>query len=157
MKLFYLLSFFLLLSLQAAQLKIVAKSFEGDEKRGITVFRGNVKITKESDQLNADVVTVYTDAKRKPTKYEAQGKVSFFIEAENNATYRGSAERAIFIPSKKEYHFYTNVHIEQINEKKEINGEEVVVSTVEGRARAKGGDQTPVIMTFEIDEGEEKK
>ena len=39
----------------------------------------------------------------------------------------------------------------------EINGEEVVVSTVEGRARAKGGDQTPVIMTFEIDEGEEKK
>jgi len=156
LKYLYLLTFFLLITAEAEQLKIVAKSFEGDEQRGITVFKGNVQITKGSDELNASTVTVYTNSKRKPTKYIAKGKVSFYIKTENKAEYKGKAGKAIFIPSQKEYHFYKNVHIEQINEKKEINGEEVVISTVEGKARAKGGNTKPVIMTFEIEDEDEK-
>lgn len=156
MKYLYLLPFFLLITAEAQQLKIVAKSFNADEKKGVTVFKGDVKITKGSDKLNASTVTVYTNSKRKPTKYIAKGNVSFYIKAENNAEYKGKAEKAIFVPAQKEYHFYKNVHIEQLNEKKEINGEEVVISTVEGKARAKGGNTKPVIMTFEI-EDEKKK
>ena len=156
MKYLYLLTFFLLITAEAEQLKIIAKSFEGDEKKGITVFRGDVKIKKGSDELNASTVTVYTNAKRKPTKFIAKGNVSFYIKTENNTEYRGRSEKAIFVPAQKEYHFYKNVHIEQLNEKKEINGEEVVISTVAGKARAKGGNTKPVIMTFEI-EDEEKK
>ena len=152
----YFLTFFLLLSLQAEQLKIVAKSFNGDEKSGVTVFKGNVQITKGSDELNASIVTVYTNAKRKPTKYVAKGKVSFYIKTQNRAVYQGKAEKAIFLPTKKEYHFYKDVHIEQLNEKKEINGEEVVISTVDGKARAKGGDSKPVVMTFELEDEDEK-
>ena len=156
MRYLYFLTFFLLISLQAEQLKVVAKSFSGDEKSGITVFKGNVKITKGSDKLNASIVTVYTNAKRKPTKYVAKGNVSFYIKTQSNAIYKGKAEKAVFIPSKKEYHFYKNVHIEQLDEKKEINGEEVVISTVDGKARAKGGESKPVIMTFEIEDEDEK-
>ncbi len=152
----YFLTFFLLISLQAEQLKIVAKSFNGDEKSGVTVFKGNVQITKGSDELNASIVTVYTNAKRKPTKYVAKGKVSFYIKTQNRAVYQGKAEKAVFIPTKKEYHFYKNVHIEQLDEKKEINGEEVVISTVDGKARAKGGDSKPVVMTFELEDEDEK-
>lgn len=156
MKHIYLLTFFLLISLQAEQLKVVAKSFNGDEKRGITVFRGDVKITKGSDKLNADAVTIHTNAKRKPTKYVAKGNVSFYIKTENKSIYKGTAGRAVFVPAKKEYHFYEDVHIEQIDEKKEINGEEVIISTIEGKARAKGGDTKPVVMTFEIEEEDGK-
>ena len=61
----------------------------------------------------------------------------------------------IFYPIKKEYHFYKKVNIQQLDEKKEIIGEEVVISTVEGKAYAKGDGKKPVIMTFEIEE--EKK
>ena len=157
MKYFYLLTFFLVFTVHATQLKIVAKSFTSDEKSGITVFSGDVKITKGSDKLNASKVTVYTNAKRKPIKYVAKGNVSFYIKTENKSIYKGTAGKAIFIPAKKEYHFYQNVHIEQLNEKKEINGEEVIISTVEGKAHAKGGDTKPVVMTFEIEEEEEKK
>ena len=131
MKHLYFLTFFLLISVQAEQLKIVANSFSGDEKSGTTVFRGDVKITKGSDELNASVITVYTNAKRKPTKYIAEGSVSFFIMTENKSSYTGTAGKAIFVPAKKEYHFYENVHIQQLNEKKENNGEEVIISTVE--------------------------
>ncbi len=157
MKHFYLLTFFLLLSLQAEQLKVVAKSFDADEKSGITVFKGAVKVTKASDKLNADIVTIHTNTKRKPTKYVAKGNVSFYIVTENKAIYKGTAGKAVFVPAKKEYHFYDNVHIEQMDEKKEINGEEVIISTVEGKARAKGGDSKPVVMTFEIGDEEDKK
>ncbi len=157
MKHFYLLTFFLLISLQAEQLKVVAKSFNGDEKSGITIFKGDVKITKGSDNLDADVVTIHTNAKRKPTKYVAQGNVSFYIKTETNAIYKGTAGKAVFVPLKKEYHFYKNVHIEQVDQKKEINGEEVIINTVEGKARAKGGDSKPVVMTFELEDKEEEK
>lgn len=157
MRLFYLLTFFLLVSAGAAQLKIVAKSFEANEKNGVTTFKGDVRITKGSDELNASIVTVYTDADRKPMRYEAEGDVAFFIKTESGSTYRGNAQKAVFIPAKKEYHFFTNVHLQQIDEKKEINGEVVIVSTIEGKAQAKGGQQTPVIMTFEIENGEKQK
>lgn len=130
----------------------MAKSFTSDEKSGTTVFRGDVKIAKGSDELNASVITVHTNVKRKPTKYVAEGSVSFFIMTENKSSYRGTAGKAIFVPAKKEYHFYGNVHIQQLDEKKEINGEEVVINTVDGKARAIGGEAKPVIMTFEIEE-----
>ncbi len=152
MKHLFLLSFFLLFAANAAQLKVVAKSFNTNEKSGVTVFSGDVQITKDADELNASKVTVYTNTKRKPTKYIAEGSVSFFIETENKAAYRGTAGKVIFVPATKEYLFYMNVHIEQLNDKKEINGEEVVISTVEGKAHAKGGSTKPVIMTFEIEE-----
>ncbi len=157
MRLYYFLLFFLIASAEAEQLKIVAKNFNSDDKKGLTVFSGDVRITKGADELNASVVTVYTDAKREPVRYEAEGKVSFFIKTENSSTYRGKSERAVFIPAKKEYHFYKDVHIEQIDQKKEITGEEVVVNSIEGTARAKGGDTTPVMMTFDIQEMGEKK
>ena len=147
---------FLLLStlLQAEQLKIVAKTFNADEKKGTTVFKGDVKIKKGFDELNASIVTVYTNAKRKPTKYVAQKNVSFYIKTETGALYKGKAQKVIFYPMKKEYHFYKKVRIQQLDEKKEIIGEEVVISTVEGKAHAKGDGKKPVIMTFEIEEEE---
>jgi len=150
---FILFSLLLLTTaIQAEQLKIVAKTFNADEKKGITVFKGDVKIKKGFDELNASIVTVYTNAKRKPTKYVAQKNVSFYIKTETGALYKGKAQKVIFYPIKKEYRFYKNVNIKQLDEKKEIIGEEVVISTVEGTAHAKGDGKKPVVMTFEIEE-----
>ncbi len=157
MKHLWIITTLLLLSVQAQQLKIVAKTFDSDEKKGQTTFNGDVKITKGFDELNASKVTVYTNMKRKPTKYIALGNVSFYIVTENKAIYKGKAQKVIFYPIKKEYHFYKDVNIQQVDEKKEIIGEEVVIGTVEGKARAKGGSKKPVIMTFEIEEKETKK
>jgi lipopolysaccharide transport protein LptA len=42
-------------------IKGVAERFEQDEKNGIIIFTGNVKITRENGYLNADKVTVYRD------------------------------------------------------------------------------------------------
>jgi len=146
------------LPLLAEQVKILADSFSGNEKKGITVFQGNVKITKGSDELNASKVIVHTDDERKPQKYVAQGDVSFYIDLpENNATYKGDAGKVVYLPLKKEYQFYTNVHLYQLNTDRKIFGEEVILNTIDGNAKALGKAKAPVMMIFNIEDKKEKK
>ena len=145
-----------ILSLNAQELKIKANSFSADEKTGVTFFEGDVKIVKHLDELNASKVVIYTDANHKPTKFEANGDVSFFITTKDKSIYTGKAQKVIYIPKTKEYYFYKDVYLSQLNEKKEIIGDEVVLKTLEGKAYAKGKKTGPIIMIFDIPDTEEK-
>ena len=146
------------LPLLAEQVKILADSFDGNEKKGVTTFKGNVKITKGNDELNASRVTVYTDADRNPKKYEAQGNVSFYIDMpENNATYKGDAGKVVYYPVKQEYQFYTDVHLYQLNTDRKIFGEEVILNTVDGNAKALGKKKAPVMMIFNVEDKKKEK
>lgn len=139
----------------AQELKIKSNSFKADENSGVSVFSGDVNIIKSSDELNASEVTIYTNKQNKPTKFIAFGDVSFFITTKQGAKYSGVANKVVYIPATKEYHFFGNVHLKQLDEKKEILGDEVVLKTVGGEAYAKGMDKGPVIMIFDIDEEKE--
>lgn len=157
MKKIVALSLLLSVALLAQELRIKADSFKADEKAGVSVFSGSVNIVKNSDELNASMVTIFTDNDNKPTKYIASGDVSFHINTPKGAIYSGSAQRVMFLPIKKEYHFYENVRLNQLDEKKEIFGDEVVLKTIEGKAYAKGQKSGPVIMIFSIPDDEEEK
>ncbi|MEN4053260.1 MULTISPECIES: lipopolysaccharide transport periplasmic protein LptA [Sulfurimonas] len=137
------------------ELKIKANSFTSDQNTGVSVFSGDVNIQKANDELNASKVTIYVNKKKKPTKFVAVGDVSFSITTKDGAKYSGVAGKVIYFPNKKEYYFYENVHLKQLNDKKEILGDEVVLKTTDGKAYAKGFKKEPVIMIFNIDE--EKK
>ncbi|WP_345981072.1 lipopolysaccharide transport periplasmic protein LptA [Sulfurimonas sp. HSL3-2] len=132
------------------ELKVTADSFDGDEKKGIAIFQGDVKIKRGVDELNASKVTIYTDEKHEPIKMVAEGNVSFFVKTDNNSTYTGQAQKTIYLPKIKEYQFYTNVHLRQINEKKQIDGDKVILNTIDGKAIAQGANKEPVIMIFNI-------
>ncbi len=137
------------------ELKIKANSFSADEQKGISIFSGNVRVKKHNDELNASEVTIYTDKKNQPTKFVAVGSVSFKIETKKGAKYEGKANRVIYLPQAKEYHFYENVHLKQLNEKKEIIGDEVTLALESGKAFAKGVKSEPVIMIFNIKDEKE--
>jgi len=155
MKYILIMAVFLQFGLFAEELKIKANSFSADEHKGVSVFSGDVTIKKRNDELNASEVTIYTNKDNKPTKFVATGGVNFKLETKKGAQYEGKANRVIFLPQKKEYRFYENVHLKQINEKKEIIGDEVVLEIENGKALAKGVTTEPVIMIFDIDEEEE--
>jgi lipopolysaccharide export system protein LptA len=142
-------------SLSADELKIKANSFTSDQNTGISIFSGDVNIIKNNDELNASEVTIFMDKDKKPSKFVAIGNVSFALETKDGAKYQGVAGKVIYLPNKKEYNFYENVHLRQLNEKKEILGDEVILKTTDGKAYAKGLKKQPVIMIFDIDE--EKK
>jgi len=155
MKTILLITIFLTTLSFAQELKIKANSFKADEKKGLSTFEGDVKILKGSDELNASKVTIFTDEKNKPTKFIALGSVSFKIKTKQNARYEGTANRVIYIPKDKEYHFYESVYLKQIDEKKEIRGDEVILNITDGKAYAKGLQKEPVIMIFNIEEEKE--
>jgi lipopolysaccharide export system protein LptA len=157
MKFLTIMTIFLASTLISQELKIKADQFDADEKTGISVFRGKVNIIKGNDELNATKVTVYTDVKHQPTKYIAEGDVSFNIETKKGSLYQGVAGKVIYQPTIKEYYFFRDVHLKQVDEKKEIIGDEVVLKTIEGKAYARGAKKEPVIMIFKMpDEKEEK-
>lgn len=157
MKYKILLTIFLTLNISAEELQVKANLFNTDEKKGLSIFEGDVNVKKGSDELNASKVTIHTDEKHQPTKFIAKGDVSFNIHTLDGAVYKGIAGKVIYLPIKKEYLFFENVHLQQVNEKKEIIGEEVVLKTIDGKAYAKGAKKEPVIMIFDIAEKEEEK
>ena len=144
-------------TLMSNELKVIANTFDGDEKKGIAIFMGDVKITKGSDELNASKVTIYTDQKHDPIKMIAEGNVSFFIKTENKSEYSGEAQKTIYLPKMKEYQFYTNVHLRQLNEHKQIDGDKVILNSITGKAIAQGAKKEPVIMIFHIQDQNESK
>jgi lipopolysaccharide export system protein LptA len=157
MKKIILITILTTLSLMAQELKIKAKVFNSDQKKGISVFEGDVNIIKGSDELNASKVTIYTDKENNPTKFVAEGDASFVVLTEEGSRYRGKAQKVIYYPNKKEYHFFTDVWLKQLDEKKEIIGSEVILKSIEGKAYAKGADKAPVIMIFDMPEKKEDK
>ncbi|MEO1954372.1 MAG: lipopolysaccharide transport periplasmic protein LptA [Campylobacterales bacterium] len=147
---YFIVLMILITSLISQELKIKANEFSSDEKKGVSTFVGEVDIVRSSDRLKASKVTVYTDKKHQPTKFIAVGNVDFKIKTQDGSRYEGKAQKVIYNPVKKEYYFYKNVSLKQLNSKKEIIGDEVVLKTIDGKAYAKGAKKEPVIMIFEI-------
>lgn len=147
-----------LLPLFAEQVKIISDAFEGNEDKGIAIFTGHVKITKEQDELNASKVSVYTDENQSPYRYEAEGDTSFYIHLKDrNTTYTGDAGKIVYLPLKKEYQFYHNVHLYQLGSDRKVFGDEVILNTIDGNAKAIGKEKAPVIMIFNIEEKPDEK
>lgn len=144
------LTIFLTATLFSQELQVKAKLFNADQKAGISVFEGDVNIIRGNDELNASKVTIHTNSKQEPTKFIAEGDASFNIQTLEGAIYKGKAQKVVYLPQEKEYHFFKDVYLRQINEKKEIIGEEVILKTIEGKAYAKGADKEPVIMIFNM-------
>ena len=98
-------------------------------------------------------MTVLTNKDRKPYQYEAEGNVSFYIDLkDNNMTYKGDAGKVVYFPLKKEYQFYTDVHLYQLGTNRKVFGDEVKLNAKDGNAKAIGKEKTPVIMIFDIEE-----
>jgi lipopolysaccharide export system protein LptA len=147
---FIFLFAFISVTTNAEELKVVSDNFKADQQKGVSVFTGNVKVTKGSDELNASKVTIFTDKERKPYKYLAEGDVSFFIVTEQNEKYRGKSQTAVYMPNESEYQFYTKVDLLRLDDYRRVKGDKVVVNTQHGNAAAESTKDEPVIMIFNL-------
>lgn len=137
-------------SMNAEELKVISDNFKADQQKGVSVFTGNVKVTKGSDELNASKVTIFTDKERKPYKYLAEGDVSFYIVTEQNEKYRGKSQSAVYMPNESEYQFYTKVDLLRLDDYRRVKGDKVIVNTIQGSAAAESTKDEPVIMIFNL-------
>ena len=132
-------------------------TWQGDQQKGISIFTGNVFVTKGQDELKAAKVTIYTDQDKKPIKYIAEGNVKFKIITELKEHYEGESQIAIFYPNDNEYHFFKKVDLIRTDDYRRVKGDKVVVNTVLGNATADSAKNEPVIMIFNMQEQAKNK
>ena len=148
-----------LLLAQSETLVIDAQNFEADDKKGISIFTGNVKIKMGEDKLNADRVDVYfaTDKNnaKVPLKYEATGKADFEIITKEKH-YIGNGDKVIYSPQKEEYTILGNGFLQEKNDNRKVYGDTIYVNQLTGEARVKGSEQKPVKFIINVERGQDK-
>ena len=148
-----------LLFAQTQTLIIDAQNFQADEKNGVSIFTGNVKIKMGEDKLNAQKVDIFfvTDKNNNkiPLKYEATGKADFEIVTKAKH-YIGNGDKIIYSPQKEEYTIIGNGFIHEKNDDRKIYGDTIYVNQLTGEAKVKGSENKPVRFIIQVDRSENK-
>ena len=144
---------------QTETLVIDAQNFEADDKKGISIFTGDVKIKMGQDKLNANRVDVFftTDKNnaKVPLKYEATGNADFEIVTKDKH-YIGNGDKIIYSPQKEEYTIIGNGFLQEKNDDRKIYGDTIFVNQLNGEAKVKGSQDKPVRFIINVDRGQDK-
>ncbi|CAM2851062.1 lipopolysaccharide transport periplasmic protein LptA [Helicobacter felis] len=138
-------------------LEVSADKFTANEKKRITIIEGNVHIKKMQDTLTANKVIIYTNAKRKPIKYEAIGAVKFHIVTQDGRQVNGHSDRLIYDAIKQEYRLLQNAVVNEVGKINSIKGEEIILSKERGYADVFGGKNKPAKFVFDMDDIQQEK
>jgi len=139
------------LLLNAASVEVTADKFLADEIKQISVFSGNVKVLKESDELVADKVVITFDNKRQPLKYTATGKAKINMLI-NEKKYFASADEMIYEPAKNQYTLIKNAFLHEITTDKKVYGDRIWVDQLTGRYEVNSDGKKPVKFIFQVEE-----
>lgn len=144
------------------QLIIDADQFEAYDNKGLSIFTGNVKMTRIKDKLNSDKLEVYmtpkkegVKQKRVALKYIATGNADFEVYTLDKH-YIGSGEKIIYNPQKLEYEIIGKGYLKEVNENKTLLGETIFLNQTTGEARVRGTKNKPVRFIMEIESKEKK-
>jgi len=144
---------------QSETLVIDALDFQADDKKGISIFTGDVKIKMGQDKLNAQRVDVFFETNKNnakvPIKYEATGKADFEIVTKDKH-YIGNGDKIIYSPKKEEYTIIGNGFLQEKNDDRKIYGETIFVNQLSGEAKVKGSQNKPVRFILNVERGEDK-
>lgn len=144
---------------QNETLVIDALNFEADDKKGVSIFTGNVKIKMGQDKLNAQRVDVFfttdNNSTKTPIKYEATGDADFEIITEDKH-YIGNGDKIVYSPKKEEYTIIGNGYLQEKNDDRKIYGERIFVNQLNGEAKVKGSEKKPVRFIINMERGDDK-
>jgi lipopolysaccharide export system protein LptA len=148
-----------LLLAQSETLMIDAQDFQADDKKGISIFTGNVKIKMGDDRLNANRVDVFfattKDNTKIPLKYVATGNADFEIVTADKH-YIGNGDKVIYSPQKEEYTILGNGFLQEKNDDRKVYGDTIYVNQLTGEARVKGSENKPVKFMINVERGQDK-
>lgn len=147
----------LLPPLGAEKIEIRSHSFETDELRGVTLFTGDVVVTRGKDVIKAQRIEVATDGKKEINRFEAEGNTTFILHLDENKTFRGHAGSFLYMPEKKEYLLGGGAVVEDLEGGRKIIGETILINEEKKHARVSGDEKKPVRLILTIDDKEETK
>ena len=137
--------------LSASKVEIVSESFYTDEKENRVYFVDNVKVKKDKDSLNSNLLIVYFNDSNETKSYKATGDVIFDIY-KNNIHYKGSAKSVEYIVKKSKYIFIGNAVIHDMTTNRDIFGDEIILESKSGKAMVKSLSKKPSKFIFEMED-----
>lgn len=135
----------------AEKVEITSDSMQAVDLKKEVHFIGAAKIKKLDDWLHADRVIVYFDENNETKMYEAIGLVTFEFKNEKG-NYKGSADRVRYYPLTSNYILTGKAIIDDLTNKRHVNGDEITLDMATGNADVKGSKKKPVKFTFDMND-----
>lgn len=147
---FILLALLLSITLYADKVEIKAQQMHAENIKKEIHFIGEVSIKQAQDWLKAQEVVVYFDENNQTKRYEASGSVTFeFKSVEHH--YVGRANKAIFYTQKSLYILHGDAVIDNKINQSHLDGEEIFLDMISGKASVKSSEKKPVTFIIEMD------
>ncbi len=135
--------------LYAEKVHITADNMKAEELKKEVHFMGNAKVVQGKSWIHGDEIIVYFDENNETKKYEAIGLVTFeFIE--EMSSYKGSADKVTYYPMKSKYILTGKAIIDDLINKRHVNGDEITLDMTTGNANVKGSRKKPVKFIFDM-------
>jgi len=134
----------------AEKVEITSDSMKAENMKKEVHFIDNVKIKKLKSWLHADKVIVYFDENNETKMYEAIGEVTFEFKDEIN-DYKGSADKVTHHPAKSQYVLKGKAIIDDLLNKRHVNGDTIILDMLTGNADVKGSKSAPVKFIFDME------
>ncbi len=138
----------------AEKVEVTSDAMKAQDVQKEVHFMGNVMVKQSQSWLHGDTVIVYFDENNETNKYEAIGTVTFEFKKEKSH-YKGSADKVTYYPVKSQYILTGKAVIDDLINKRHVNGDEITLDMITGNANVKGNKKRPVKFIFDM--GEKKK
>jgi len=136
------------------KVQITSDRMKAIDKKKEIHFIGNAKVSQLKDWIHGNEIIIYFDDNNETKKYVAKGKVTFELH-QKEALYKGKADKVIYFPKKSEYILTGKAVIDDLINKRHINGDEIVLNILTGNANVKGNRKKPVKFIFDMEKKSE--
>jgi len=137
-------------TLIAQKVEITSEEMYAKNSKKLVYFIGNVDVKQNKSWIHADKVIVYFNEHNETKQYKATGNVTFEFK-ELKHFYKGSADKVTFLPLESKYILKEKAQIEDIINKRHINGDKIILDMLTGNATVQGTKKKPVKFIFDLE------
>ena len=135
----------------AEKINVTANSMTAEDLKKEVHFMGNAKAIQGDSWIHGDEIIVYFDENNQTKMYSALGTVTFEFKEKINH-YKGSADKVTYYPMKSTYVLTGEAIIDDLINKRHVNGDEITLNMITGNADVKGSNKKPVKFIFDMKE-----
>lgn len=142
---------FLVQAVFAEKVEVTSTSMKAENLKKEVHFIGNAKVKKLEDWIHADKIIVYFNDKNETKMYKAIGKVTFEFKNEKGH-YKGNSEKVTYYPQKSFYVLTGKAKVDDVQNKRQVKGDEITLDMLTGDSQVKGSEKKPVKFIFTTEE-----
>jgi len=140
-----ILLLFMILFLNAQELKITSKTFNYYPDKLYSDFKGDVNATKGKDNILANEIKVYLNKDKTFKKLIAIGNVRFILSLDKNTTYKGRSDYLEY-QVKSGNIILKNGYIKKLETNESVEGQYIKLNKFTKQAIVEGGKKPAMII-----------